>query len=161
VRRLGLSLVLLSAALLLPPSGAQAQVVVDPNSPAGKEYAIPLEQKRDEASGKKDAKSGDGQAALFGEGISQAGDDDTGSKGGKSGKAKKKQKGSKKDDSQSDEQSENANLAGGSGSGGGGGGPDEAGTSGALLTSGIALAVLLLGGGIAFLMRRGAFGTDA
>ena len=40
-------------------------------------------------------------------------------------------------------------------------GPTRPAPSGALLTSGIALAVLLLGGGIAFLMRRGAFGTDA
>jgi hypothetical protein len=158
VRRLGLSLVLLSAALMLLPSGPQAQVVVDPDSPAGKEYAIPLEEKRDQASGNQDAQPGDGQASTFGEGISDPSkDEDKGS----ADKGSKEKKDAKKDSDSDSTAYDSTGAVGGSGSGGGGGGPDEAGTSGALLTSGIALAVLLLGGGIAFLMRRGAFGTDA
>ena len=153
MRRLGLSLVLLSAAFLLLPTGTQAQVVVDPDSPAGKEYAIPLEQKRDQAVGGKDQS----RSNPFGEGISKPG----ASAAKKSGSG---ESGGKKDREKDDFDATGA-VAGsdssGGGGGGSGGGPDEAGTSGALLTSGIALAVLLLGGGIAFLMRRGAFGTDA
>jgi hypothetical protein len=152
VRRLGLSLVLLSAALL--PTGAQAQVVVDPDSPAGKEYAIPLEQKRDQAVGGKE----DSQRNPFGEGISRPGAGSSSKKGSDSSAAEGK-KGRDEDDFDA------TGAVGGSDSGGGGGGsgsgPDEAGANGALLTTGIALAVVLLGGGIAFLMRRGAFGTDA
>ena len=151
MRKLGLSLVLLSAAVLLP-TGAQAQVVVDPDSPAGKEYAIPLEQKRDQAVGGKEESGSN----PFGEGISKpqarGAKNDSGSGGSRA----------KKDREKGDFDATGA--PGGSdstGGGGSGGGPDEAGTNGALLTSGIALAVLLLGGGIAFLMRRGAFGTDA
>jgi hypothetical protein len=160
VRRLGLSLVLLSAALMLLPSGPQAQVVVDPDSPAGKEYAIPLEEKRDQANGNQDSQPGDGQASTFGEGISDPSKaDGKGSADGTDSKQKKKD--AKKDSGSDSDSYDSTGAVGGSGSGGGGGGPDEAGTSGALLTSGIALAVLLLGGGIAFLMRRGAFGTDA
>jgi hypothetical protein len=153
VRRLGLSLVLLSAALLLP-TGAQAQVVVDPDSPAGKEYAIPLEEKRDQAAGGKD----DSQSKPFGEGISKPG-----SKGGDAkASASRESRGKKEEPDNGDFDTTGATGGSSSGGGGGGssGGPDEAGTNGALLTSGIALAVLLLGGGIAFLMRRGAFGTD-
>jgi hypothetical protein len=151
VRRLGLSLVLLSAALLLP-TGAQAQVVVDPDSPAGKEYAIPLEEKRDQAVGGED----NSQSNPFGEGISKP--------GSKRGDAKASASRESRDKKERDKDDfDTTGATGGSsvgGGGGSGGGPDEAGTSGALLTSGIALAVLLLGGGIAFLMRRGAFGTD-
>jgi hypothetical protein len=50
------------------PVGAQDDgVKVDPDSPAGTEYAIPLEEARDDASGgqKKSSK----QEALFGEGV--------------------------------------------------------------------------------------------
>jgi len=155
VRRLGLSLVVLSAAILPLPSGAQAQVVVDPDSPAGKEYAIPLEEKRANAGG-----GGDGQQAEpFGKGISDPSAND-----GRGGEAAADEKdGKDKKDGKDDDRDPVATIgASDSGGGGGsGGGPDEAGANGALLTSGIALAVLLLGGGVAFLMRRGAFGTDA
>ena len=154
MRRLVLSLVVLSAALLLPP-GAQAQVVVDPDSPAGKEYAIPLEEKRAKAGGNESGETGDGQAAPFGKGISNP--SESGTKGSSSGKGAKNKR-----DREDDEAS--GALAGSDSGGGGGdsgGGTDQAGANGALLTSGIALAVLLLGGGVAFLMRRGAFGTDA
>ncbi len=154
MRRLGLSLVLLSAALLLPTS-TQAQVVVDPDSPAGKEYAIPLEQKRDQAVGGKDQS----RANPFGEGISKPGASAAKNESGAGDSSGKKD--GEKDGENGDFDATGAVGSDSSGGGGSGGGPDEAGTSGALLTSGIALAVLLLGGGIAFLMRRGAFGTDA
>ena len=153
MRRLGLSLVLLSAAMLLP-TGAQAQVVVDPDSPAGKEYAIPLEQKRDQAVGGKEQSGSN----PFGEGITKP-------RERAANNGSKSEDSSDKSDREKDDFDATGAVGGSDATGGGGdgssGGPDEAGANGALLTSGIALAVLLLGGGIAFLMRRGAFGTDA
>lgn len=67
--------------LLLGGSGvAMAQgkgVHVDPDSPAGKEYALPLDSARREAGGGSGAPSaggGGGSAPLFGAGISERGD---------------------------------------------------------------------------------------
>jgi hypothetical protein len=64
-------------AALLPAAPAVAQVHVDPGSPSGKEYAIPLEQARNNASGNSGVGSGTNTstsseaaaAPLFGEGI--------------------------------------------------------------------------------------------
>jgi hypothetical protein len=63
------ALVLLAAA-----PHALAKVHFDPESPAGKEYALPLDQARDEAAGtgKSDGPAGK-KAQLFGEGISKQG----------------------------------------------------------------------------------------
>lgn len=49
-------------------------VSFDPDSPAGKEYALPLDQARDEAAGvgKSDGPAGE-KAPLFGEGVSGGG----------------------------------------------------------------------------------------
>jgi hypothetical protein len=63
---------LLLAATGTPPAGAQESgVFVDPDSPAGKEYAIPLEEARRQAAGGSRANPGSGQP-LFGEGIERA-----------------------------------------------------------------------------------------
>jgi hypothetical protein len=81
-RALGTALLLL---LIAPPAmGQRGGVFVDPNSPAGVEYAIPLEQARREAAGVSVDPGGrpsGGQAAaqtegqqLFGEGIEPVGD---------------------------------------------------------------------------------------
>ncbi|HXR29817.1 MAG TPA: hypothetical protein VN752_01585 [Solirubrobacterales bacterium] len=64
-------------ALLVPtPQRALAkeEVFFDPDSPAGKEYALPLDQARDEAAGvgKSDGPAGE-KAPLFGEGVSRGG----------------------------------------------------------------------------------------
>src|SRR3712207_6668800 len=60
-------------AMLLAPAGALAQddgVFIDPDSPSAKEYEIPTESARREASGRKGkVKSGARDAPLFGEGI--------------------------------------------------------------------------------------------
>lgn len=61
--------------LALVPSPQQAiaeGVFFDPDSPAGKEYALPLDQAREEAAeiGKSDGPAGE-KAHLFGEGISR------------------------------------------------------------------------------------------
>ncbi|HWA54127.1 MAG TPA: hypothetical protein VG816_08145, partial [Solirubrobacterales bacterium] len=77
------ALVLLAAA-----SPALARVHFDPESPAGKEYALPLDQARDEAAGagKSDGPAGK-KAQLFGEGISkQTASSGSGANGGGGGK---------------------------------------------------------------------------
>jgi hypothetical protein len=65
-----------------PPAAAQeGGVFVDPDSPAGKEYAIPLEEARRQAAGG----GGDGPSSgqpLFGEGIERAEGSASGSDGG-------------------------------------------------------------------------------
>lgn len=73
---------LLAAAValaLLVPCQQRAiakEVFFDPDSPAGKEYALPLDQARDEAAGvgKSDGPAGE-KAPLFGEGVSKKGSD--------------------------------------------------------------------------------------
>lgn len=87
----------LAAALALAvPSSAAAQRAPDPNSPAGVEYALPLDQAREQARGKKQQKKGrggnqgqqggKGTAPLFGEGITK-GVSDTGADGAGSDQA--------------------------------------------------------------------------
>ena len=72
----GLALALLGGAPAVAPA-AEPGVIVDPGSPAAKEYAIPLEKARQDAGGgsssKSSGQSSDGQAQHaqpFGEGIS-------------------------------------------------------------------------------------------
>lgn len=78
---------------LLVPSQQKAiakGVFFDPDSPAGKEYALPLDQARDEAAGvgKSDGPAGE-KAPLFGEGLSSGG---TGQGPGASGEPRKVRK---------------------------------------------------------------------
>lgn len=77
-----------TALLLLPQQHALAgEVHFDADSPAGKEYALPLDQAREEAAGagKTDGPAGE-KAPLFGEGVSNAGGG-TGTGGGSAGGA--------------------------------------------------------------------------
>ena len=63
-----LALIPLLLAVAAPPAVAQQDgVFVDPDSPAGKEYAVPIDQARGDAAGGGDA--GPGEEPLFGEGI--------------------------------------------------------------------------------------------
>ena len=74
IRRLAgaVSLAAVVALAPAPQAGAQgAGVVVDPDSPAGKEYAIPLEQARDTTSSPA-AKRDGAPAELFGAGVTPA-----------------------------------------------------------------------------------------
>ncbi len=73
------------ACALLAPSAAAAQeeVQVDPNSPAGVEYKLPLEQARRDAAPDANGGGGGGPAPLFGAGITR-----TGLQGGDGGGAK-------------------------------------------------------------------------
>lgn len=64
-----------AALLLLPQAAALAgEVHFDADSPAGKEYALPLDRAREEAAGagKTDGPAGE-KAPLFGEGVSSGG----------------------------------------------------------------------------------------
>ena len=82
---LGLSV---AAAFIALPAGASAAadgIIVDPNSPSGKEYAIPLEQAIQEQGGTRATSSGEPSslalsAPLFGRGIAPS----SGAHGGRS-----------------------------------------------------------------------------
>ena len=117
----------------------------DPDSPAGAEYAIPLDRARDEADG--NSKRSTGSAPLFGEGISRSGEA-VGAQGGSGGSGGSGTGGSASDSS------------GGSGSGSGAGAkvsvPAASDTAGASTgpTILIPLAVLALAGGVALLVAR-------
>ena len=109
---------LLFALALAAPAAAQDGVFVDPDSPSGKEYAIPLDSARRQTSPRKPSTSRSAQekAPLFGEGIRPdeaeppGGRDDDGAGAGAAGG-----KGS---------------GSGGSGSGGGSGGEGSGSASG-------------------------------
>jgi hypothetical protein len=67
-----LVLVALVFLVAAPPAAAQEDgVFVDPESPAGKEYAVPIDQARGEAAGGGNRSAG--EEPLFGEGIERAG----------------------------------------------------------------------------------------
>ena len=146
-------------ALAAPLDPAAAQVFVDPGSPSGKEYAIPLEEARREAStggGDFPVEQGERSAPLFGEGVGEesAGAGDGANRGGDGtppASGGEKQRGSA-----------------GQGGGSDGGGVEQAlrgtntvgaavpqGGAGSAATIGIvALSVLLLGGVIGSIARR-------
>ena len=125
------------------PAAAQEGLHVDPESPAGKEYALPLDSARREAQGKGAAGKTSGKAPLFGEGIRAAGGRGPARGGDRATPA---------------DRTRAAARARGKG---GRRGPAEAtiptaGSDGsATLTSvGIALAALLAAGGLGLLLRR-------
>src|SRR4051794_146289 len=149
-----LPLAVLLALGLPAAAGAKDEpgVHVDPGSPAGKEYVIPLEGARREASGagggSTDASGGGGggdagPAPLFGAGIKAA------KKGSGSGKGE--HKAAKRDGKSRTglESTAQASLSSAS----------AAGSSDSALESGaIGLAVLIAGGGLGLLLRRGLLG---
>ena len=65
------SLALLCAfAVFVPAAAAQEDgVTVDPGSPSGKEYALPIDRAREEAATRDKKGSGSQKAPLFGEGV--------------------------------------------------------------------------------------------
>jgi len=150
-----LQLAALLAALLLPASAAAQDdgVFVDPDSPTGKQYAIPLESARRQADPAGDGRlappgerpTGTTAAPLFGEGIARA--------RGSASKRSSKEQSSK---ASRPGQKENANSAtegplkaavNNPGAPSGGIGPT-------LLIAGGGALVLLLGAIVGFLMRR-------
>lgn len=143
---------------LLLPVAAQGQAgkPLDPDSPAGFEYQLPLEQARKNVGGG-DRAGGGGPAPLFGAGILAA--KKTSAQAGGAG------------DAQGDRTSEEDSSRSGTGGRAGRdsdstpgstaikqatlGAPDEDGGSATLRIAGIALAVLLLGGLLGLVLRRG------
>jgi hypothetical protein len=73
MRRARTACLLVTGAVLLTAAPAGAQVVVDPDSPSGKEYAIPLESARRQAAPapkpKAEVVQGARTSPLFGEGV--------------------------------------------------------------------------------------------
>ena len=143
------------ASLAVGAGGAMAQhngVFVDPDTPAGKEYALPLDTARRHATGGQSRATRDGdRPALFGAGISR--------RGGAEDKVEAEDGGGSTDETPS-------NAARGSGSESGA--DDGAGARGAVakviadsgggpspgvLTTLIAVGVLLVGGAVGMLLR--------
>lgn len=139
LKRLNLALVLLLVAA--PPAAAQQDgVFVDPDSPAGKEYAVPLDQARDEASG--GGGGGSGKESLFGEGIEPVRGGSAVSRN--SDRADKPGSGSREGDGDSRERDGTSNPAGLGQSSAAIEAAAADGSNG-LLSAGIAAAVLALG----------------
>ncbi len=78
--RAAFTALLLAVAAAVPAAAQEDGVFVDPDSPAGKEYASPLEQARRDAAGGGGAGGGGGSSGgsagqpLFGVGIARAGE---------------------------------------------------------------------------------------
>ena len=156
-------LVMLATALWLSaaPSMAQVGVHVDPESPTAKEYALPLESARRQASGKTGFAPGGGArttpAPRFGEGLAEpAGNEDAGSPaasrsgsgaGGSRSSASSGQRGSGNGSSSSGQIPRAAAVSRP-------GAPDGGGTGTTLLIAGGGVALLLLGGAAGFALRR-------
>lgn len=158
--------------LLLLPAVSQSQDELNPESPAGVEYQLPLEQARKNAGG--DDSQGSGRrgkrkdnrrtVALFGAGIVRDGDSggegDVGPAGGNGGRSST----SARDGDASGGARAQENARGGpteprvTHSSLGAGESDDG--SGSLQIVGIALAVLLLGGLLGFGLRRAFSGTS-
>ncbi len=166
------------ACALLAPSAAAAQegVQVDPDSPAGVEYKLPLEQARRDGApgadgggvGPRSGGGSGGPAPRFGAGITRAG-----SQSGNDDGAGAAPDGS---DRVGGEQSEDRDDAGVTGAGGrdaaspGTGesaasssrsSAEDGGGSTGLILAGIALAVVVVGGGLGLALRRGLRTTPA
>ena len=142
---------------LVLPSGASAQedgVFVDPEGPAGKEYAIPLDQARRQGSARGGAGRGGvepgapGSAPLFGEGVSRAGTrgrsrgGDSGGSGGEDGRDGRS--GGRGGEAGGDARFPTAAALDTEGSG----------ASAGVVTGGVALAVVLIGLLLGLALRR-------
>lgn len=147
-------------AFAVPVDPAGAQVFVDPDSPTGKEYAIPLEDARRQASsggGDFPVQPGERAAPLFGEGIGDGeatADDGAGASGGggPSGSGGGKRPGGKDGEEDRgaggsvDEALRNTNTVGAT--------VPQGGVGSAATIGIVALSVLLLGGVIGSIARR-------
>jgi hypothetical protein len=156
MRRIAIPILMLVLAL---PATAAAQrnddgVYVDPDSPTSKEYAVPAEEARRDASGGasggssaggSDGGGGGAEAPLFGEGV----DEESGKDGsaGSGGNAESDKAGAMDSASPSSVDSENTgNITTAD--------DDDGGLSTGVVTGGIALVVLLVGGGLAYALKR-------
>ena len=162
------TIVVLTAAVAIPTASAQDDGVFfdDPDSPGGKEYAIPLERARREGGDRRRA-SGRQPAPRFGAGIRDSGGNGDGGNGGSAEGGSGGADGAGQDEGSSGR----GRDAGGSERGrdrkgegdaaGDGDGPTEAATAGsggglppALSLSGVAAGVLLAGTALGLGLRR-------
>jgi hypothetical protein len=141
-----LAFVVAVGALLGPAAAASAQIVVDPNSPAGQEYALPTEKARQQAAGKDDynaSPSAGHTAPIFGQGVTP-----TAKRGGKV-TGEEKGRGAPGGRTPLDDRNTAAHLARTPPS------LSSGGTDPTPTIIGIAAAVLLLASGTFLLLRRG------
>ncbi len=164
------------ACALLAPSAAAAQegVQVDPDSPAGVEYKLPLEQARRDAApgaagggvGPRSGGGSGGPAPLFGTGITPARARDGDDGGARDTAVDGNRVGGERSDDRTD-----LGLTGAGGrdtaspGGGESGSPfssaaEDGGGSTGLILAAIALGVLVIGGALGLALRRG-LGTTA
>jgi hypothetical protein len=154
------------AAGLTLPAAATAQddgVTVDPDSPAGKEYAIPFDRARDEAGGGASRDSGDGSRDS-GDGSRDSGDGSrspgaaTGGGDGRGGDggAELFGAGVRRAGQDEDEQGGGGAVAQDAGvpAQGAATASSDGGASPELVLTGLALAVLAVGGVVALTLRR-------
>lgn len=145
----GRIIALWACALALPVAGAVAQERPDPDSPAGVEYELPLEGARRDASGdpdRKTTKRTPSRSPLFGEGISKG----EGSPG--SPEEQRSEEDAEDPASGAADPPQSARLAASTAD-------DGADTT--LTLGGIAVAVLLGGGVLGLLLRRGLGRSEA
>lgn len=153
-----LRLVALAALVLLVASGsARAQVVIDPDSPSAKEYAIPLEDERRQADPRTTPgdgiTQGDRSSPLFGEGIERSDDSRDAGRDGRKQRSggepdKPKRDGDRSADGSSADRPEVVRAATNNP------GAPDGGLGTPIVIGGVALAVLLLGGVAGALVRR-------
>jgi len=157
--------VVVACALIAPPaSSAQEPVQVDPDSPAGVEYQLPLEQARRDGGGPRSGGGSGGPVPLFGAGITRGG-----SQSSEGGGAEAADRGG------GDESEDSGDLGAAGADGGDAAGPGAAesrqsfgatspengGGSTGLILGGIALAVVVVGGALGLALRRGLRTTPA
>ena len=143
-----------------PVSAKEPPIFVDPDSPAGVEYQLPLQRARQEAAGDADQRasgSGSTRAPLFGVGIDQAGGesgraggdpaDAEGAGDGGAGGVNDSERGSPGTEGSRPRQNEKVREGGAAALGAAPGSTDA-------ITAGIAAAVLALGLALGFGLRR-------
>ncbi len=158
MRHLRLTIALWAISSLVPAvAKGQADAQVDPDSPAGVEYQLPLEQARKDARGgglgsQGGAGGSEGVASLFGVGIVPAKATNARGRGSgpQSGGPQGEGGGPQSEDRGPDAGSEAATIKRSAL-----GSPDEDAGSATLRIAGIALAVLLVGGLLGLALRRG------
>ena len=156
----------IACALVAPPAaGAQEPVQVDPDSPAGVEYQLPLDQARSDGAAGGGGGSGPGSGGgsggpvpLFGAGIARDGSQSSGG-GGEAAPDGGIRGGAGQSGDRADRGATGA--GGGDGAGSGAVATGDGGGWTGLILGGIALAVVVLGGALGLALRRGLRTTPA
>ena len=151
------ALTLIAPAVIAPAAfAADDEIFVDPGSPSGKEYALPVHRARQQAAGDRQGAKGATSAPLFGEGVDAARSGATA--GGRSGRstdasdasAGSSDAGASRDRGASAQQAAPKTLKAQAAA------PDG-GIGDAAIIGGVSVGVLLLGAVIGVLLRRRAW----